>query len=122
MTWWATSALRSSPWWALTWIASHWREIQRVDGGLQPADALVAARPAQTALAWAAEARRRGLCIEMDALGLTPAGLWAAAQERGLRRAVAFGDGTHLEVRDAAGLRRAELSDWEEVETWRRAR
>jgi ATP phosphoribosyltransferase regulatory subunit len=98
------------------------REIQRVDGGLEPADALVAARPAPAALAWAAEARRRGLCIEMDALGLAPDGLWAAAQERGLRRAVAFGDGTHLEVRDAAGLHRVGLSDWEEVETWRRAR
>jgi ATP phosphoribosyltransferase regulatory subunit len=96
------------------------REIQRVDGGLQPVDALVAARPASSALGWAAEARRRGLRIEVDALGLTPAGLWAAAQERGLSRVVAFGDGTHLEVRDAAGVRRVELTDWEEVERWRR--
>jgi ATP phosphoribosyltransferase regulatory subunit len=105
--------------WALTMdLVLEACESQGVRAAEPVADLLLSvAGSASSALKWAAEVRRRGLQVEIDALGLDADALWGAAWQRGIRRAAwPDRDGTLL-VRDADGQRTLR---WEEVVAWLR--
>jgi len=84
------------------------------------ADVLLSARGCPACLDWAAQARERGLQVEVDPLGLEPDELWRSAQTRGIPRVVCHQDPRTLRVRDAAGWRPIPADDWKEVAQWRR--
>lgn len=81
------------------------------------ADVLLAAHGCPACLAWANEARGRGLRVVLDLEGLDAPALWAQAQARGIPRAVRHDDAV-LQVQDAAGVRSLALTDQEEVLRW----
>ena len=81
-------------------------------------DVLLSARGCSACLAWAVEARRRGLNVEVDPLELEAEALWQAALERRILRAVIHQEAGTLIVRDAAGQRQVTADDWEEVARW----
>lgn len=98
------------------------REIQ---GVIQPppvADILVSVSCCPEYLAWVAEARGRGVQVEVDPAGLAPEALWQAARQRGIvRTAWPAGSGSAMwRLRDAAGERELSCTDWEEVTAWLR--
>jgi ATP phosphoribosyltransferase regulatory subunit len=95
------------------------REMQGVRWPDPAADVLLAGEPAADSLAWAGEARRRGLRIEVDTLGAPADALWAAAEARGIRRALAWDGPGRLAVWDAGGRRSLAADDWEEAVRWR---
>jgi ATP phosphoribosyltransferase regulatory subunit len=70
-------------------------------------------------LAWAGQARKHGLLVEVDPLGLPAEDLWRSAQARGIARIARYRDPRTLLVRDRAGQRQVAVDDWEEVATWR---
>jgi ATP phosphoribosyltransferase regulatory subunit len=70
-------------------------------------------------LAWAGQARKHGLLVEVDPLGLPAEELWRSAQARGIARIARYRDPRTLLVRDRAGQRQVAVDDWEEVATWR---
>ena len=94
------------------------RELQGVISQMPISDVLLSARGCTECLSWAAEARRRGLNVEVDPLELEPEALWQAALERRIPRTVIHEDMGMLIVRDAAGQRRIAAGDWEEVARW----
>ncbi|HEX9114530.1 MAG TPA: ATP phosphoribosyltransferase regulatory subunit [Anaerolineae bacterium] len=98
------------------------REIQ---GVIQPppvADILVSVSCCPEYLAWVAEARGRGVQVEVDPAGLAPEALWQAARQRGIvRTAWPAGSGSATwRLRDATGERELSCTDWEEVTAWLR--
>lgn len=105
--------------WALTLDrALLARELQGITVAEPRPDLLLAAKDGPACLAWAAQARSRGLRVAVDPLGLAPAALWPAAQARGIPRA-AYHVGTgQLTICDAAGERTIAADDWEEVARW----
>ena len=68
------------------------RELQGVAAINPASDVLLSARGCTECLAWAAEARRRGLHVEVDPLELEPEALWRAALERRIPRVVIHQD------------------------------
>ena len=94
------------------------RELQGVASQMPVSDVLLSARGCIECLSWAAEARRRGLNVEVDPLELEAEALWQAAAERRIPRTVIHEDMGTLIVRDAAGQRRIAADDWEEVARW----
>ena len=64
------------------------RELQGVAPQMPVSDVLLSARGCIECLSWAAEARRRGLNVEVDPLELEPEALWQAALERRIPRTV----------------------------------
>jgi ATP phosphoribosyltransferase regulatory subunit len=98
------------------------REIQGVRQPEPAADVLLSIKSRPDRLTWAAEARIRGLQVEVDPLDQVPEQLWADAQRRGIGR-VAWPDSDNVEswmVRDAEGQRPVRCDDWEEVARWLR--
>lgn len=105
--------------WALTLdLILLARELQGVAPFNPTPDVLLSADGCARGLSWAAEARSRGIAVEVDALGLGADALWAAAQARHISRTARGGDGI-LTVRDAQGERAVALDDWAEVLRWR---
>jgi ATP phosphoribosyltransferase regulatory subunit len=94
------------------------RELQGISHDEPRCDVLLSARDCPACLRWAAQARARGLKVELDPLGLTPDALWQAAQARGIPRAVYPAAPQTLTVRDAAGVRSLAADDWQEVASW----
>lgn len=95
------------------------RELQGCASTEPAVDVLLSVHGCPDCLAWATEARRRGLRVEVDALGLAPDALWASAQARGIPRAARHNGGPgKLIVRDASGERTIAAGDWEEAATW----
>jgi ATP phosphoribosyltransferase regulatory subunit len=98
------------------------REIQGVRQPEPAADVLLSIKSRPDRLTWAAEARTRGLQVEVDPLDQVPEQLWADARRRGIGR-VAWPDSDTVEswvVRDADGQRPVRCDDWEEVARWLR--
>lgn len=107
--------------WALTLDrALLARELQGISHDEPRCDVLLSARDRDcaTCLPWAAQARARGLKVELDPLGLAPDALWQAAQARGIPRAAYPTDPQTLTVRDASGARAIAADDWQEVTAW----
>jgi ATP phosphoribosyltransferase regulatory subunit len=94
------------------------RELQGVPPVNPASDVLLSARGCPECLAWAAQARARGLNVEVDPLELEPEALWQAAQERHIPRVAFHADRARLVVRDASGERLVAADDWEEVARW----
>ena len=75
--------------WAMTLDqALAGREMQGIVQSEPAADILVSVAGCPDGLSWVAEARSRGLQVEVDPLGLEPEALWTAARRRGIPRAV----------------------------------
>ncbi len=94
------------------------RELQGVTGNEPVADIIVSTQGEPAALVWVAEARKRGLRVEVDPQGPDLEALWDAAQGRRIARAVVQRDQDWLAVRDAAGQRLVRTKDWEEISRW----
>jgi ATP phosphoribosyltransferase regulatory subunit len=94
------------------------RELQGVPPVNPASDVLLSAMGCPECLAWAAQARARGLNVEVDPLELEPEALWQAAQERGIPRIAFHAGRAGLIVRDASGQRTVAADDWEEVAQW----
>jgi ATP phosphoribosyltransferase regulatory subunit len=96
------------------------RELQGVRQPEPVPDVLLSTAGHPEGLAWANEARARGLRVEVDLAGLMPEALWAGAQARGIQR-VAWPDGVDgLRVRTADGEWSMAGNAWEEFATWLR--
>jgi ATP phosphoribosyltransferase regulatory subunit len=96
------------------------RELQGVRQPEPVPDVLLSVTGHPEGLAWASQARARGLRVELDLAGLKPEDLWQSAQTRGIRRTV-WPDGAEgLLVREPDGERRAASDAWEEFTTWLR--
>ncbi len=117
------------------------REMQGIVQPEPAAHILVSVAGRPECLAWVAEARARGLKIEVDPLGLEPEALWTAARGRGIPRAAWPDEGIGNReqgtgsipysllptpcveawvVRDANGQRALAAGDWEEIARWLR--
>jgi ATP phosphoribosyltransferase regulatory subunit len=94
------------------------RELQGISHDEPRCDVLLSARDCPTCLRWAAQARARGLKVELDPLGLAPDALWQAAQARGIPRAAHHTGPQTLTVWDATGTRTLSAEDWQEVAAW----
>jgi ATP phosphoribosyltransferase regulatory subunit len=94
------------------------RELQGVEHPEPAPDVLLSADGCWQCLEWARSARRIGLRIEVDPLGLTPDELWGVALERKIPRLVWRVDAGRLLVRDRLGQRPLEAADLEEVARW----
>ena len=94
------------------------RELQGIAYDEPRCDVLLSARNCAACLNWAAQARARGLKIEIDPLGLAPDTLWQAAQARGIPRAAYHTDPHTLTVRDVTGARALAADDWQEATRW----
>lgn len=95
------------------------RELQGVRKGQPASDLLLSVGDDLSCLAWANEARARGLRVEIDLAGLDGDALWQHAQERRIPRTAVRAEAGRLLVRDASGLRAVADDDWEEVARWR---
>lgn len=105
--------------WALTLDrALLARELQGIREVEPRPDVLLAAQGCPHCLGWAAQARGRGLRVEVDPLGLAPDALWQAAQARGIPRAAYHTDPGRITVCDATGQCAMPADDWEEVARW----
>lgn len=94
------------------------RELQGITAAEPRSDVLLSARGCPDCLAWAAQARARGLRVEVDPLGLEPEQLWQSAQARGIPRLVLHHTSHTLIVRDSEGQRLLASDDWQEVARW----
>ena len=97
------------------------RKSQGISQSEPTADVLLGAHGCPICLAWAAEARARGLRIEIDPLGMDDERLWEAAKTRRIPRVVFHVASTphKMMVRDAKGLRPLAEDDWQEVARWK---
>jgi len=96
------------------------RELQGVRQPEPVPDVLLSVTGHPEGLAWASQARARGLRVEVDLAGLKPEDLWRSAQTRGIRRAVWPDGADRLLVREPEGERQAASDAWEEFATWLR--
>lgn len=118
------------------------RELQGISHAEPRCDVLLSARNCPACLRWAAEARARGLRVELDLHDLAPDALWQAAQARAIPRAIYPADAGHashrppdaeapsdqrppessaphaLIVRETTGERVLAANDWTEVIAW----
>jgi ATP phosphoribosyltransferase regulatory subunit len=95
------------------------RELQGISTAEPRPDVLLSAHGCPACLAWAAQARARGIVVEVDPLGLEAEQLWQAAQARGIPRLVLHHTPQTLIVRDSEGQRLLATDDWQEVARWR---
>jgi ATP phosphoribosyltransferase regulatory subunit len=95
------------------------RELQGVEHQEQVPDLLLSAVGCPECLEWASSARRLGLRVEVDPLGLTPDELWSVAVERKIPRVAWHAVSGSLLVRDRFGQGLLDVEDWEEIERWR---
>jgi ATP phosphoribosyltransferase regulatory subunit len=96
------------------------RELQGVRPAEPVPNVLLSAAGHLEGLAWATEARARGLRVEVDLAGMKPQELWESARARGIPH-VAWPDSEgNLLVRAADGERRVASDAWEEFATWLR--
>jgi ATP phosphoribosyltransferase regulatory subunit len=95
------------------------RELQGVAHPESAPDLLVSARGCPACLEWVGSARRLGLRVEVDPLGLAPDELWSAAIQRSISRVAWHADTGGLMVRDRSGQRLLDVENWEEVARWR---
>jgi len=94
------------------------RELQGIVHEEPRCDLLLSARDCPACLGWAAQARARGLKVELDPSNLAPDALWQAAQARGIPRAAHHTDPQTLTLRDAAGVHILAADDWQEATSW----
>jgi ATP phosphoribosyltransferase regulatory subunit len=95
------------------------RETQGVSHPEPVPDVLLFSDGSPECLGWADRARRCGLSVEVDALGMTPEALWTMAVERRIPRVVWPAGAGRLRVRDASGEHVVLTNDVEEVTRWR---
>jgi ATP phosphoribosyltransferase regulatory subunit len=96
------------------------RELQGVEPPEPAADLLLSAEGCPECLRWAGSARRLGLRVEVDPLGLTPDELWETALERNIPRVAWRADTGGLLVRDRLGQGLLDAENWEVIARWRR--
>jgi ATP phosphoribosyltransferase regulatory subunit len=96
------------------------RELQGVEHPEPAPDVLLSAKGCPECLQWAGAARRLGLRVEVDPLGLRPDELWKAALERKIPRVAWHADTGGLLVRDRLGQAMLDSDSWEEIARWRR--
>ncbi len=96
------------------------KELQGVEHPEPAPDVLLSAEGCAECLRWARSARRLGLRVEVDPLGLGSDELWKSAQERGIPRVLWHTDGKGLIFRDGSGQRLLDSEDWEEIAGWQR--
>jgi ATP phosphoribosyltransferase regulatory subunit len=95
------------------------RELQGVEQPEPGSDVLLSAEGCPKCLEWAAAARRLGLRVEVDPLGLTPDQLWKAALERSIPRVAWHADTGGLLVRDRTRQGLLDTENREEIARWR---